>query len=318
VSVRVLRRAATGCAPGKVILLGEHAVVYGGLAIAGSIDRQLIVRVRWRAPGEMAQQPQRLRDALRRAGAWLHVDTSRLEVAVDGDLPAAVGLGSSAALDVALLRAVAALARRRPSSADICAAAFALERLFHGTPSGVDNTTATYGGLIAFRNGAFRRIARPAPLRVVVALGGSPRATETAVAAVRARRKRNPTQIDAVIAAIDALACQAEPALESGRDDLVGRLMRCNHELLRTLGVSTPELDAMVELGHRRGALGAKLTGGGGGGAVVCLPADDGSALVEAFQQHGWRAFLTHIEVSREDSHAPAERPALADAPAQQ
>jgi hydroxymethylglutaryl-CoA reductase len=309
-------RPASGRAPGKVILLGEHAVVYGRTAIAGSIDRQVVVRVR---PGAASSVGRDARTAavVRRAGALLDLDTAALDVAIASDLPIAVGLGSSAALSVALVRALARHAGRALDAAAVCAAALELEKLFHGFPSGVDNTAATYGGLITFRCGGIpSRLVPPAPLRLVIALGRAPRRTYATVTALRERQQSDAQRHDALFDAIDALARQAEVAIAAGQLALLGQLMCCNHELLRELGVSTDELDAMVDLAGTAGALGAKLTGGGGGGAVACLPEDDGRRLVAGFARAGWDAFTTDIGTARRDPHATDDRHTLRDSSA--
>ncbi len=287
-------RTAVASSPGKVILLGEHAVVFGRLAIAGAIDRRLTVRVRSgrrtaRQPGDLVAA------ALDCTGTALGIDTTRLVAEVEGELPRSLGLGSSAALSLAMVRAVAAAAGRKLSDASTAAAAFEVEKLFHQTPSGIDHTAAARRALIAFRGGAFRCITTAEPLQIVVGLGAAPRATHAAIAAVRARRKRNEPQVDSLFDAIDTLATDAERALAAGDLTTLGRLMDANHEVLRALGVSTPELDAMVGLARRRGALGAKLTGGGGGGAMICVPDDDGPALARVFLRAGWRAFVTRV-----------------------
>jgi hydroxymethylglutaryl-CoA reductase len=316
-AMRPPQRVGRGRAPGKVILLGEHAVVYGHTAIAGSIDRHVAVRVRTARRGRRATPARhgdrigidaRTAAALRCAGALLEVDTARLDVSIASDLPPAVGLGSSAAVSVALVRALASFAARRLDDAAVCAAALELEKLFHGFPSGVDNSAATYGGLIAFQRGSVRRLTALAPLRVVVALATAPRQTRAVVAALRQRRARDRARHEALFTGIDALVREAEHAIGAGRFDLLGRLMDCNHELLRVLGVSTPELDAMVDLAAAHGALGAKLTGGGGGGAIICLPGDDRARLLDAFAAAGWQAFTATIGPRRMESHATDDR----------
>ena len=128
------------------------------------------------------------------------------------------------------------------------------------------------------------------------------------VAALRQRRAQDGARHESIFTGIDALVRAAEPAIAAGQLALLGRLMHCNHELLRALGVSTPELDAMVDRAAAHGALGAKLTGGGGGGAIICLPGDDHRRLIDAFATAGWQAFLATIDTRRTESHAPDER----------
>jgi hydroxymethylglutaryl-CoA reductase len=321
VAASLTPRRGDGRAPGKVILLGEHAVVYGRTAIAASIDRHVTVRLR-AAHGRprAGTAAQRRRDAayadprtaaaLQRAGALLEVDTDALDVSIASTLPTAVGLGSSAALSVALIRALADFAGRRLDTPAVCAAALELEKVFHGFPSGVDNSAAAHGGLITFRSGSVAALRGGTPLRLVAALTRAERQTRSVVAALRQRRERDAARHEALFDAIDALASEARDAIAAGRLAALGRLMSGNHELLRALGVSTPELDAMVALAAAHGALGAKLTGGGGGGAMIALAVDDGRHLVDAFTAAGWQAFGITIAPRRTELHASNDRTA--------
>lgn len=298
---------ATGLAWGKVILLGEHSVVYGRRALASAISRRIEVRVadlyarahrdRGHAGDPAANDP-RFRAAVARAAELLEVEAGDLVVSVDSDLPASVGLGSSAALSVALVRAMAAFAGADCCHAEVCAHAYELERIFHGTPSGIDNTAATHGGLFVFRRGEPpRQLPAPRPLSLVVAVGRTPRQTQRTVAAVRERWQADPVTYEALFDRIDALVGEAEVAL--GRGDLatIGAAMNENHALLQRMGVSTDELDELIGFGRARGALGAKLTGGGGGGAIIAVAETSVAAdvLAAEYQDAGWEAFTTLV-----------------------
>jgi len=319
-----------GAAPGKVILLGEHAVVYGRTALAAAIDRWVeacVERVdgatqfaafaplgnragryegsdRVGAPltlplsssEERGPSPQdaRFTQALARAAELLDIPTHPCAVTIRADLPVGVGLGSSAALSVALVRALSRWSARPLDDTSVCAYAFELERIFHGHPSGVDNTVATYGGLIAFRRGAATRpLVAAQPIPLVVALGHSPRRTQRIVAALRHRWERDAPAYEPLFDEIDWLVAAAEPAIARADLATLGGLLNSNHALLRRLGVSTEELDHMIGLARTAGAYGAKLTGGGGGGAVICV--GDVERLVTAFRHGGWTTFVTEI-----------------------
>lgn len=296
---------ASGFAWGKVILLGEHSVVYGRRALASAISRRIEVRigdvysgVRGNGAGQELQADPRFRTAVRRAGELLEVDAADLTVHVDSDLPAGVGLGSSAALSVALVRAMAAFAGVDCCHAEVCAHAYELERIFHGTPSGIDNTAATHGGLFVFRRGEPpRQLRTPAPLSLVVAQGKTPRQTQKTVAGVRERWQAEPEIYEGIFDRIDDLVGAAEEALGRGDLPIFGAAMNANQTLLERLGVSTDELNELVAFGRSRGALGAKLTGGGGGGAILCLASDRSSAeeIADAYRRAGWEAFTTLV-----------------------
>jgi mevalonate kinase len=338
--------SACATAPGKVILLGEHAVVYGRTALAAAIDRHVTVHVGWtdnpaqsevggarreplgdrnrnRCEPEMHRQAfalrlskhelagtssssdPRLPDALARAAEIVGVPLEGLVASVFTDLPVAMGLGSSAALSVALVRALADFAQRPLDDAAVCAGAFEIEKIFHGFPSGIDNTVATYGGLIAFTRGAAaRRLQVRCALPLVVALGRAPRRTQQTVTALRRKWEVEPAACEPLFDEIAALVDAAEPAIAAGDLPTLGAAMNANHAVLKRLGVSTDELEQMVSLARAHGALAAKLTGGGGGGAVICL-CDDGRAdLVDAFKHAGWQAFATDIGTPQRGAHA--------------
>jgi hydroxymethylglutaryl-CoA reductase len=292
--------SARSAAPGKVILLGEHAVVYGRTALAASIGRYVEVAVTgMRRPSvyntvqaRHAVPPQ----ALERAAELTGLDAASITLTVAADLPAGVGLGSSAALSVALIRVLAKFARQPLSDAAVCARAFEIEKIFHGFPSGIDNTVVTYGGLIAFRRAdTVKPLASAQPIPLVIALGRAPRETQQAVRGLRERWETSPALYEPLFNEIDRLVSEAEHAIPAGDLPMLGALMNANHRLLQRLGVSTDELDEMVALARDCGALGAKLTGGGGGGAVICLCGANRERLVESFTRAGWRALVTDI-----------------------
>jgi hydroxymethylglutaryl-CoA reductase len=284
-------------APGKVILLGEHAVVYGRTALAASIDRFVEVSIapaastRLKEAGHAVPLP-----ALERAAELAGLDPASVTASAAADFPPGVGLGSSAALSVALIRALAMFAGQSVSDAVVCARAFEIEKIFHGFPSGIDNTIATFGGLIAFRRGDTVKPLAPArSIPLVIALGRAPRETQKTVRGLRQRWEISPALYEPLFDEIDRLVNEAQNAITTGDLPVLGALMNANHRLLQRLGISTEELDEMVALARDSGSLGAKLTGGGGGGAVICLCDTDRERLVEPFTRAGWRAFATDV-----------------------
>lgn len=268
-----------GRAPGKLILLGEHAVVYGHRAIATAVSLGTTVRLRPR-PGPTGVAPGSLEDPRMREALALALPPTGLEVEIESDLPIGRGMGSSAAFTIALLRARAALAGRVPDFEELYREGFALERGFHGNPSGLDHTVSALGGALLYRRGETPvRLDMP-PLRLVVLDSGSAGNTAELVAAVAARRPG----VDASLAALGALVERALPVL--GDAAALGALMNEAHEHLRAIGVSTPRLDALVALARAHGATGAKLAGAGGGGVVVAL-CPEPAALLSAARAAG-------------------------------
>jgi mevalonate kinase len=269
--------------PGKVILLGEHAVVYGHPALAVPLTLGVTARAMPAARCELAGLPE-LSPAQRRmletAFEAVAAATGRpsVRVTVDSTLPVSMGLGSSAALAVAVSRCLLGATGVRPSPARVLALALRMEETFHGTPSGVDHTVSAHGAPLLYRRpapgrpGRVRRIRIGAPATLVLALVGPRRGTQETVAALRRRAARWPGRYGRLFTEMGRLAVEGTRALEAGDLEELGDAMNVNHGLLAAAGVSSPALDTAVDALRRAGALGAKLTGAGGdGGAVVAL-----------------------------------------------
>lgn len=279
------RGSADGVAAGKAILLGEHAVVYGKHALALPIaDAVSVTLAKGRAEPVIAE----LEAAIALIKDALGVADSPYSVRIESRLPIAMGLGASAAFAVAIARAFNAKHELGLGDDRINEIAYDCERLAHGTPSGIDNTVATFGRPLLFRNdGALecRTIETVDAPPVVIACSHRPGRTKELVAGVRERRAQNTAQYDAIFAQIDALSLAGAEALAGGDYAELGRLMNINQGLLNAIGVSTPELEGMVAIARAAGASGAKLTGAGGGGSVVALcpgAVDDVTAALEA------------------------------------
>ncbi|HHO50097.1 MAG TPA: mevalonate kinase [Deltaproteobacteria bacterium] len=273
---------ATGTGHGKLLLCGEHAVVYGHPAIALAIDRCTRVSVTPR-PGPLKLVSPHSDALLEEVVASVLPSTSSggYRVEIDSDLPVGMGMGSSAALSVALVRARAALQDRRLDAAGVYREAMVLERFFHGNPSGVDVAISSRGGCLWFQRSPSSELPDLEPLAIepwhlVVLESGEVGETAAQVARVAGDVRRN----EPVLQQIGALVADARRALGDPR--ALGPLLSRNHQLLQQLGVSTPRLDALVELALGAGALGAKLSGAGGGGVVLALVDDPQPVLAAA------------------------------------
>ena len=275
---------ARGRAAGKVILLGEHAVVYGRPALAAGLAHGLEVELRaTEGPARVESDHQELLGdgrplrLVEEAAAALGLAPRGFLVRIRSALPPGAGLGSSAALAIALVRALAAAAARELTGDDELALGRRLEAIFHGHPSGIDPAAAALGTCFRFVRGeppaiTPLRTARPLPL--VIAFSRGARSTGAAVLGLRTRweadRVRHERLFDEVAAVVEAGA----RAAEGGDLVALGRAFDQNQALLSTLGVSAPEVERLVVAAHAAGALGAKLTGGGAGGAVIALATD--------------------------------------------
>lgn len=302
---------ATGSAPGKVILLGEHGVVYGYPALACAIPRFTRVQCEWYDGPNVLVSPFLQQGAViplvspsaSAPAALFHflfhhfqVPTENVRVRVDGDLPVGRGLGSSASLSVAAIRAVSAFVQRPISPEALLELGLEAEKHFHGTPSGLDHTTVVFEGVLLFQQGRPpRRIVSPAPFELVVLDSGGERQTGAMVAGVRERLKASPALIQSLLESIREDVEQAVIALESGDLNALGQRMNHNQLQLQALGVSTPRLEALVTLAREAGALGAKLSGAGGGGVVVALALTGAHRVLEAAREAGVPAFSVRV-----------------------
>jgi mevalonate kinase len=280
-------------APGKIILFGEHAVVYGRPALAVPVA-QVSVKVEI-APSE-------------RSGIWIEAPAIEmvaelntlpsdhpvaavlhnffflshisplpdLAVRIHSTIPVASGLGSGAAVTVALTRALAAHFNHPMTDEHVNAFAYEIEKLHHGTPSGIDNTVVTYARPVYFVRGQpMETLSVAQPFTIVIADTGIRAPTKESVADVRRLWMQDTSRWEAVFDKIGEIASTARRAMEVGELDRLGALMNENHALLQELTVSSPELDRLVESARRAGAQGAKLSGGGRGGNMIALASAD-------------------------------------------
>jgi len=306
----LVRETPSGRAWGKVILLGEHAVVYGAPALAVGIDRGAVA---WASPSsgsicclqvegwEVSVTEEDLDHDLGRAfRAVLDAHRERggvgrgLLVRARSDLPPGGGLGCSAALGVAIARAIA------PAAGDeqVADLAMAWERIFHGSPSGVDAAVASRGGCILFEKERGIETVRPkSGLHLCLGNTGVASGTKVMVDAVARFRQRRPEVVAKAFEGITALVRNARLAVEAGDRVGLGRLLDLNQMILSGLFVSTEEIERMCGLARDAGALGAKLTGAGGGGSVVALVASAAVAerVLLAWKGDGFWGFSTRV-----------------------
>ena len=194
-------------------------------------------------------------------------------------LPSGAGLGSSAALAAAVLRAIDSLQGVTRGDDDAHEATLAWERVFHGNPSGVDNAMALAGGVATFVRGeALLRIAPSAPVHLVIGDTGMPCSTKSTVEEVARQHARHPERTEKSFDAIATLVRNGRIAVETGDHRALGQLFDMNQHLLAGLMVSTSELEGLCRVARDAGALGAKLTGGGGGGCMIALASDADAA----------------------------------------
>ncbi|HEX6035137.1 MAG TPA: mevalonate kinase [Anaerolineales bacterium] len=305
----------TSSAPGKIILFGEHAVVYGRPALA--------------VPVTHVHADVEVLDSVRR-GIWidapdvnLHAELNtlasdhpiasvihnflfftrvspfpNLEIKISSTIPVASGLGSGAAVTVALTRALAEHLGYSMSDEEVNAFTYEIEKIHHGMPSGIDNTVITYARPVYFVKGQpIETFKAGEPFTIVIADTGVSAPTRESVADVRKLWESNKKHWENVFAEIGDISFAARRVIEEGWIKMLGALMDENHTLLQQMTVSSPELDKLVEAARQAGALGAKLSGGGRGGNMIALTeAEKAGTVSRALREAGAkRTIVTQV-----------------------
>ena len=298
-------KIASASAPGKIILFGEHAVVYGRPAIAAPLsDVRATATIRPTLRGGVILSApdlgleQKLADAGEDEALALTVrQVQRLaglqslpdmRITVSSDIPIAAGLGSGAAITAATTRALAQFLGLEAFSSDqwISDLTYEVEKIHHGTPSGIDNTVVAYERPIYFVRREPKNLIETfhvqRPLRLLVGDTGISSSTKDVVGDVRRSWQREPDRFNALFDECGALSEAARQAIQAGDYEEVGRLMDQNHALLVDMSVSSVELDHLVFAANESGALGAKMSGGGRGGNMIALVTEESEEAVYA------------------------------------
>jgi len=308
-------------APAKVILLGEHFVVYGEPAIVIAIDRRAYAKVENRSDKRLYLHSTNLNLAgyfdnnnfkveygdfkeaiMKFEPIKLAVEKvmekcgerAGLNIEINSTVPVAAGLGSSAAVVAAVTKAVSALLGVELSKEEVFRITFQSEKIVHGSPSGIDPAISTFGGTLLFQmDTGFKPLEVKADIPLVIGDTGMERSTRTQVEKVHGIREKYPHIIEPMMHAARELVLRAIEALRYNDLETLGELMNINHALLYGLGVSDESLEWLISAARKAGALGAKLTGAGGGGCMIALARSEGiEKVVEAIQRAGGRPFI--------------------------
>mgnify|MGYP000014709480 CR=1 FL=1 len=307
-------------APAKVILFGEHFVVYGEPAIVLAIDKRAYAKVELRTDKriyvhstnlgisgyfeESNFQPEKgdERARYRLEPIKKVVDkiseisgkNTGLNIEIRSTVPVAAGLGSSAAVAAATTMAVAEILEVKLSREDIFRITYEAERIVHGTPSGVDPAIATFGGTILFQmDTGVRPLEVKMEIPLVIGDTHVSRSTRDLVARVREKHERFPSIVEPILRSGRQIVLQAIEAMRQGDIKTLGELADINHALLCAVGVSCETLEWLITNARKAGALGAKLTGAGGGGCMIALTEPDRMETVaEAIQHAGGTPYI--------------------------
>jgi len=308
-------------APAKIILLGEHFVVYGEPAIVLAIDKRAYAKVEIRDdarlyvrslnlnlagyfenktfkaeqgdPKEAKSKFEPLKLVVEKV-LEKHGENVGLNIEINSTVPVAAGLGSSAAVAAAVTAAVGALLNVKMAREDVFRITYEAEKIVHGTPSGIDPAVSTFGGTLLFQmDTGFKPLDVNMDIPLVIGNTGIERSTRFQVEKVRSIKEKYTQIIDHMLWAAREVVLRAVDALKENDLDVLGELMNINHALLYGVGVSDESLEWLINAARKAGALGAKLTGGGGGGCMIALARNAKiQQVLEAIQRAGGVPFM--------------------------
>ena len=322
-------------APAKVILFGEHFVVYGSPAILAAINKRISVDARaiihdenkivirsdigvageynnnsgefnalkGGSKAKLVLDPlySAIRQVLLMRNKKKNNNNVGIEVSISSRVPPGIGLGSSAASCVATVAAVDSLFQENPRRQKVCELAMESERLIHKRTSGADCYVSTFGGLMQYygKSKSFKKIeTKGQSLCLVVANTGVNHSTSDLVAGVKKFRDRNRILFKTLLKYASEICLQAATAIESGKCDKIGELMNENQIILQQLGISHDKVRDIIDICSKAGAIGAKITGAGGGGAVIALAASkqESTKIVSRIKEAGYQSFEVEID----------------------
>lgn len=311
----------TASAPAKVILFGEHFVVYGEPAIVLAIDKRAYAKVENRNDKRLYLRSVNLNLAGYFENGTFKIEQGNakeakmkfepiklaferilekygekvgLSIEINSTVPVAAGLGSSAAVVAAVTAAAGAFLNVKMSKEDIFRITYEAEKIVHGTPSGIDPAISTFGGVLLFQmDTGFKPLDVKMDIPLVIGDTGVERSTRVQVEKVREIKEKYPQVVDPIMLAAREIVLKAIDAIKEKDLDALGDLMNINHALLSGVGVSDESLEWLVNAARKAGALGAKLTGAGGGGCMIALAKNERlEQILEAIQRAGGRPFI--------------------------
>jgi len=308
--------AISTSAPAKTILFGEHAVVYGAPAIAVPLkalrvkaiiqpllaSSKSLVFIKGKNTIEQFHIDDLPADNLIKGTFAVFEKETRIRISpfkltITSKIPIAAGLGSSAAVAVAIIRALGEFSGIKLSKETVSKIAYQSEVIQHGTPSGIDNSVIAYEEPVYFQKGkGITYLPIKKKIHLILADSGERTLTRDVVESVRNCMVRNPSLYQNIFDSIGKITNAAKIALESGHSKQIGELMTQNHTLLQSINVSSPKLDLLIMRANEAGAFGAKLCGGGRGGYMVAISSEENrSKIVEQLHSISPYVFETSV-----------------------
>ncbi|MHA1143184.1 MAG: mevalonate kinase [Candidatus Helarchaeota archaeon] len=286
----------TASAPGKIILFGEHAVVYGSAAIAMAINLRSFVTAKFISEKQLSIHAKDVHLSqefpldleaieskiphLKIMGPILNCCTSifkkkfpenGIELKIWSQIPLGAGLGSSAAIAVSTVGALNGLLELNLSIEEISSLAFESECLVHGTPSGIDNTISSHGGAVYYKKGSVKRMDVRSKIPILILDTKIKRKTSFWVGKVKEKYNANRQVFSLIFQSVDKISLKGRKLLERGYLKDLGELMNVNQGLLDAMGVATPEVSKIINKIRKQNVFGVKITGAGGGGCIIIL-----------------------------------------------
>ena len=270
---------AVARAPGKIILAGEHFVVYGSFAVASSIDLYVTVTAEFHKEPYIVSEDLGIKEPIDQTSHVLRpiaisiaplIKGEKVVLKIKSDIPLSAGLGSSAAVNVAAVKAIDELLELKMKSDEIYEAAMRGEKLIHEKPSGIDVAISLFGGFLLFKKGYRKQVCLGKNMEFMLCNTGLQRSTGQMIKRVASFASKNYKLFSKMVEVVSTISVNLVRYLERGEMERIGYLMNMNHEMLRVIGASNSILDRIV-YGSRPFCFGSKLTGAGGGGCTIHL-----------------------------------------------
>ena len=289
-------------APGKLMLLGEHAVVYGYPSLVTAVGERLTVEVekiledRIVVDAPQSGDTRFVDEAVLQAQRQWKIPSGGFRIKTESNFSGKYGCGSSAAVTAATLKALTALFNAKVDNKALFDLAYAITLKIQGVGSGFDVVAATYGGTLYFVTGG--KTIEPLEINnppLIVAYSGVKSSTVEMVKMVADKRIKYPDKVDRIFRGVAKLVDETKQRMLDGDWERVGRLMDFNQEYLRDLGVSSEKLETLISAAKKAGAWGAKLSGAGGGDCMIALgPIDKREAIQKAITEAGGQIIDVH------------------------